>query len=415
MAFKFIHIADVHLDTPFENKDINIRKMLRDKVRGSFEGAVDAAIANSVDAFLIAGDLFDNDTLSFATEKFITEQMERLRTNKIKVFYAPGNHDPSGIKFKTSRIKWPDNVYIFRNSKAEIVKLYNSDGSIKAVIAGAGHEGSQEGRNLAADFPYADKNVPYIGLLHTYVSGRSGDSSAEKYAPCSLVDLTNKNYLYWALGHIHIKDVISEFPHIIYPGCVCGRNPKETGIKGAMLVEIDREVKYTFIALSNVIWETIDINNISDAVDFSKLIYLIQEKIYEKIKEDSISRKYMIRVILSGPTALFRELHKEENISVLEEELKNSMNIEYIDIKADDVVKPVNPSEYRGEPHVLGTALTLIDLIKTQDELLLKIKPERFAGIPANADINQISEYMMELLEGIDYDLCARLLGGDEK
>jgi DNA repair exonuclease SbcCD nuclease subunit len=415
MSFKFLHIADVHLDTPFENKDADIRVMLREKLRGALKASVDAAIINNVDALLIAGDLFDNDTLSFATEKFIIEQMIRLKGNGIRVFYCTGNHDPSGANYKTLKIKWPDNVYIFKNSKVETVKVLGSDGIVKAVIAGAGHEGNLEGRNLAENFPIGDKNYPYIGLLHTCIKGRYGDKSLEKYAPCSLSDLVDKNYSYWALGHIHIKDIISEFPHIIYPGCICGRNPKETGMKGAVLVEIDRGVKYSFIPLSSVIWETILIDDISKAKDFSDLTGHIREKIYQRKTENGGSDSYMIRVILSGPTVLFRELQKNENISLLEDELKYSLNTDFIEIKTEGIVKPVDPEKYRGEVHILGTALDFLEEVKSSRELLNKIMPSKFAGIPLNASNEEKVQYMIKLLDGLDYELCERLLGGEEK
>lgn len=57
MVFGFLHMADVHLDTPFQNRDPRIRALLRDVVRQAFENGVKLALAKKVHAVLIAGDL----------------------------------------------------------------------------------------------------------------------------------------------------------------------------------------------------------------------------------------------------------------------------------------------------------------------------------------------------------------------
>jgi hypothetical protein len=123
----------------------------------------------------------------------------------------------------------------------------------------------------------------------------------------------------------------------------------------------------------------------------------------------------MLRIILSGPTVLFKELQKEENIFSLEDELKYSLNMDFIEVKTEGIVKPVNPDAYKREVHVLGTALTYMDEIKSNREMFLKVIPERLAGLPLNASDDERLEYMTRLLDGLDYELCARLLGGDDK
>ena len=45
-------------------------------------------------------------------------------------------------------------------------------------------------------------------------------------------DLYEKQFDYWALGHIHKRTILSEDPPIIYPGNIQGRNKKEIGVKG---------------------------------------------------------------------------------------------------------------------------------------------------------------------------------------
>ena len=91
---RFLHIADVHLETSFTGRSEEVRARLREASRQAFRNAVDLAIREDVHALLIAGDLFDGDRLSFQTERFLLEQVGRLNDQGISVVCATGNHDP---------------------------------------------------------------------------------------------------------------------------------------------------------------------------------------------------------------------------------------------------------------------------------------------------------------------------------
>jgi DNA repair exonuclease SbcCD nuclease subunit len=51
--------------------------------------------------------------------------------------------------------------------------------------------------------------------------------------------LTAKGYDYWALGHVHNREILSEQPPVVFPGNLQGRHIRETGPKGCMLVSVD--------------------------------------------------------------------------------------------------------------------------------------------------------------------------------
>ena len=142
MMFRFLHMADVHLDTAFQNRDPEMRALLRDSVREAFRSGVDLALSANCHALLIAGDLFDNQTLSFATERFLLKEMTRLKEGTVKVFYAPGNHDPSGATYRASNTL-ASNVHVFTRRN---LKQFQSETmkEIRAVIVGAGHEGNRK-------------------------------------------------------------------------------------------------------------------------------------------------------------------------------------------------------------------------------------------------------------------------------
>jgi len=420
---KFLHLADVHLDTPFQIRTKDMRMFLRQAIREAFQRAVDLAISHKVHAVLIAGDLFDNETLSFATEKFMVEQMKRLYEAQIPVFYAPGNHDPVGVMYRRSLIEWPDNVKVFNAKKPETCPIHDREGQLVAWITGAGHESPREKDNIVKDFPHArDNAIPHIGLAHVWVTGASGEGQHDRYAPCTLEDVVDKGYTYWALGHIHSRVHLVEKPLVIYPGNLVGRHHGEEGSKGAYLVEIDGpgEVKAKFYPVAPVRWITFKVDNLSQATNLSQL----QQRMYEALIQQLESQEQVeetqniiARVVLEGPCPLYSQLcfhraqeyHQEENIQILEEYLYDSLGFRYVEVVTDGLTRPVVPQSYKGQPHVLGTALDIIEEARKDPQVLLKLKPDILAGCPAG-NTDDIIAYLNELLEGLDYEVAIRMM-----
>lgn len=410
MGFSFIHMADIHMDTPFRNRSSNLKKLLRDSMRQSFKSGVDYAVSNKVDGFLIAGDAFDNDTLSFSSEKFLIDQFLILKQAGINVYYAPGNHDPYGVSFRLNHITWPENVHLFKSSVPEAVQV-NKDGHKVAVIVGAGHEGKREGRNIAATFPYADGSVPYIGVLHALVSGSSGAGDHEKYAPCTTADLEKKGYSYWALGHIHKRSEVCREPLIVYPGNLTGRNPKETGEKGMYVVNIGdtKNIDASFVSLSPVIWCTFNITGLGDCFNIKDILNRICNELSKEIKSRSLTGGILARISLEGPCPLYKELYSEDNIETLSESIMDEMGFQYVEIVSNCMYRRIDPEKYKNGPHVLGKALKIIDEAKTNDELLIKLMPETLAGLNSDQMEDRI-KYLRGLLEGMEIEAAERLL-----
>jgi exonuclease SbcD len=405
LSFKFVHIADVHLDTPFGNKDKSFRTSFSSYVKESFSKVVDLTIEEKANALLIAGDLFDSGTLSFATEIFLTEQLNRLGDAGIRVFYAPGNHDPVSERL---RIAWPSNVTVFDSHSPSAVEIKDNQGFVIARIIGAGHEKKTVSENLAKLFePCSKDGIPHIGLCHAMVNGYGG-SEHDRYAPCEVEDLLEKNYIYWALGHIHKREVVSSSPYVVYPGNLIGRNVKETGQKGAYVVEInDGYVDLRFVPIAPIVWSVLDVKGLDFIDRPDKLIDLLKNRIAEET--GSMNKKIYLRINLAGPMLLYNEMKLEGNIEALREELMTETGLSYIEIDTSGLAQPVDPAGYCNKPHVLGTALQLIERLKEDDKLLLSLKPDRLAGL-ASSNEDELLGYLRSLLENMDYDITARLL-----
>ena len=82
-------------------------------------------------------------------------------------------------------------------------------------------------------------------MLHgTY----SKSNIKQRYTEFMLEDLNHKLYHYWALGHIHQRQELSDMPPIHYSGNIQGRHFGELGTKGCLLVEGDHlHLETTFI------------------------------------------------------------------------------------------------------------------------------------------------------------------------
>ncbi len=231
--FKFIHAADVHLDSPLRGLaryESAPAESIRNACRRAFENLVDLAIEEKVDFVLLAGDLYDGDWNDYSTGIFFSRQMGRLNDHNIRVFTAAGNHDAANRI--TKALDNPPNVKMLSSSKAETIKLEQ----LMVAIHGQSFKEQHVYDNLAKGFPAAAQGFFNIGLLHTSLDGREGHAS---YAPCSKDDLIAKGYQYWALGHIHNQEYVSEDPWIVFPGCIQGRHIRETGAKGCLLVTVD--------------------------------------------------------------------------------------------------------------------------------------------------------------------------------
>lgn len=234
-SFKFIHTADLHIDSPLRGlraKDEGMLRRVQEGTRTAFERIVTLAIEQEVAFVLIAGDLFDGDWKDMHTGKWTAGQFRRLQAAAVEVYYIRGNHDAES-KVRQG-IRWPENVHELSTSKPETIHLE----TLGAAIHGQGFAHRETLKDLAATYPAAVPGCFNIGMLHTSLTGFEGH---DPYAPTTLDTLRGRGYDYWALGHIHIRtpEPLSLDPFIAYSGNPQGRHIKESGPKGCYVVEVE--------------------------------------------------------------------------------------------------------------------------------------------------------------------------------
>ena len=250
---KFLHAADIHLDSPLrglERYDGAPVDELRGATRLAFENLIELAIQEEVSFVLLVGDLYNGDWKDYNTGLFFVHHISRLREAGIPAYIVAGNHDAASQITKT--LKPPDNTHIFSTSTPE--SLVREE--IGIAIHGQGFATRAVTEDLTAAYPNAKSGLLNIGLLHTSLDGRPGHAP---YAPCSIDGLKSKGYDYWALGHVHKREIVSEIPWIVFPGNIQGRHVRESGVKGCTLVSVENEeiASVEHHALDVVRWESL--------------------------------------------------------------------------------------------------------------------------------------------------------------
>ena len=301
-SFRFVHTADVHLDRFLKGLtlDSNAPPELLTATRTAFSRLVESAIDEKVAFMIIAGDLYDTDWRDFQTGYFFLAEMGRLRNAGVKVILLYGNHDAE--QDMTKKLTLPDNVLCFGSSKPESIVL----DEFKVVLHGQSFRRAATTENLASKYPAPVPGYVNIGVLHTALEGRPPHAP---YAPCSLDELKNKGYQYWALGHVHQYQILCEDPWIVFPGNLQALHVNEPGAKGAAIVEVEDGVigRPERVCVDLVRWETVEVN-VAGAANLEDVARRVGRS-FQSIAGQADGRVVCCRVILTGRTSAHGELY----------------------------------------------------------------------------------------------------------
>ncbi len=414
---RFVHVADVHLDTSFAGRSDSVRRRLRDASREAFRRAVDLAIREDAHAFLIAGDLFDGDRLSFQTERFLLEQAHRLGDNGITVVYATGNHDPGSPASGPRPLAWPPNVHVAADATPKRIEVRNREGERVGFVSAVGHATDRETADLSRLLPRPVGELPEVALLHTQVHATPGAEAHHPYAPSELAYLTMAGFDYWALGHVHVRQMLSEDPPIAYSGSLQGRTHADQGPRGALLVDLsDRDDPVvSFRPLAPIRWETVSVADLEAADSLDRLERRIQAA-WRSAPAGEAGRsgaEWMVRVVLEGACPLWKELRAEEDRLVLARELRGSLGVLDVVVIAERIHPVVPVNEHRIRKDVLGEALRLIEDVRSGRARLSGLEGDSLAGLATEGG-DALDAYVRRILEGADAEVAARMLVSEE-
>ena len=318
MPFRFIHTADLHLDSPLTSlalRNAELGDLVRGATRKALERIVDLALTEAVDALIIAGDLYDGSQTSMATALFLMGQMRRLEAGGIRVFIIRGNHDAQSQI--TRELTFPPNVHVF-DGRGKPVKAGALASGREIHVHGISFAHPHAPASLLPGFRAPVPDAVNIGLLHTSLAGASRH---DPYAPVGVADLAAHGFDYWALGHIHQRRVHLEKPWIVMPGNPQGRDINEGGPKGVTLATVDDDGAIT-CALHPVavaLFERLSVD-LAGVDDWRGMLDRV-ETVLGQARAGAGGAHLVARLSLAGATPLAWRLRRDEDL--LTAELQN--------------------------------------------------------------------------------------------
>ena len=300
---KFIHTADIHLDSPLTGLSAYVDapvEMLRTATRDAFTNLISEAIEQSVDFMVIAGDLYDGTWKDHNTGIYFCKEMGRLKKAGIPVYLLFGNHDAESEM--TKKLQLPDNVFAFDTKKPSTFRLEH----LKVALHGRSFKENETTENLASGYPAPVADMFNIGVLHTALEGNAAHAT---YAPCSLDELHAKGYHYWALGHVHDYQLWEGGSTVVFPGNLQGRHIRETGPRGAVIVTADehgiQDINRLFVDVLR--WASLEVD-VTECHSLAEVVRAVG-KALEELVDNSISTiPIAVRVTVIGKTAAHGDL-----------------------------------------------------------------------------------------------------------
>lgn len=378
---RFLHAADLHLGASVHTKQ-------------AFANLLSTASQERVDFVVLAGDVYDSAERSANLQKLLIDGLARLSDAGVHVFIAHGNHDPVATDFRPVVGEMPERVHVFGSGDPQSYRL--QVGTWTVVVSGLSFETKHTRENLAARI--AATRVPAdlrVAVLHANLEGQSGH---DPYAPCVESDLYDSDIDYWALGHIHLRQVkqMGSGRWWAYPGNLQGRStkPAERGQKGVLVVEADgagfREPEFVPCDVHRFLQLDVplhDVEHYGDAVD------VVVEHIGEAFEHNG-RRSLNVKVRLEGETDAHDDLASDLDRESLQELVDNpQIEVERVTTATR---RPVNRQQLAQGKDLVAALLGRLDHLRSpeaaQELTELIARTEGFAGRHAVGRVERMDE-----------------------
>ncbi len=281
---KIISFADMHLDSAFVGFSDVERIERREMLSNVFCKIISLVKREDADLLLIAGDLFDIPNPTKEIESLVVSELSNLRC---PVIITPGNHDyyVSGGVYD----RMPENVFVFKTNELSSVYLD------KHLLAVDGYAFTSESynENPISKYKPAERKYTHILLAHTSLV------SSSTYAPMDLSELSNTDYRFVFLGHVHTDNTVYEAgdAKVGFSGIPQGRSIDEPINGGIRIVEIKDGT-----VISEELVDVSEWNNIISETDTDGVTSDAQlvQRIVSELSLHGLSENDIVRVILTG-------------------------------------------------------------------------------------------------------------------
>ena len=339
MAYRFVHTADLHLDSPLKSlalRDAALAEVIGNASRAVFTRIIDLCLEEGVDALLIAGDLYDGAQTSMKTARFLTQALRRLDAAGIETFIIRGNHDAESRI--TAQLVLPASVTVF-GAQAGVER--RNKGALDIAIHGISFARPHAPESLLGRFKAPVPGAVNIGMLHTSLDGAAGH---DPYAPCRLADLQDSGFAYWALGHIHARAHHAGACHVVMPGIPQGRDIGEAGEKSVTLVTVADDGALTVEARPIAVARFARLEVALDGAQEWPGVVATLSAALRAARRDHGEDHLVVRPVLTGRTPLLWRLRRD--LGLLLEEARTTAEgigtlwIDKLELTCTDEVRP---------------------------------------------------------------------------
>lgn len=281
---KLLHTGDIHLGVKLSGLG-RTGDRVRASIKNTFTRTIDLAVSEKVDAFLIAGDLFDSNRVSNSLLRFALSEIERL--GEIPCILLPGNHDclEKGSVVLNLEEDRPENLYIFSDPDDPVITLADKE----MTFYGMPNLSNRSTTNPVAAVKRREGEGAHILLAHgSYMIPNKTEPDDH---PFDLDSIENSGFDYVALGHWHSA---FELPTKQVRAAYCGSPERlafdQSGAGNVLLVDVGDSVKIEKKPVGETIWDEINLST-------SNFMYTIE---VERELQQHVGDKKLLRVTLSG-------------------------------------------------------------------------------------------------------------------
>ena len=354
---RFLHVADFHLGAPVRGLEAlsdEWAARLQTAIPEAYDRVIDAALTRDVDFVIIAGDVFDSSSASYCDYLHFFEGLDKLHAAGIPVYLVAGNHDPY--------TSWARNIGRLSESAhllgvgVPTFKLFERDGEPLCLIGGRSYyaqawplgEGVADGITranavgaLSEEHPNAAEAPFAIGVIHTGLDVDASKAAVDEET------LLAQDIDYWACGHLHRHLVrpADDDPRIVFPGCVQGRDIKESGERGCYVVDLEEGMspRLEFVPTASVAFHSLDVD-VSECRMLSDVEKVVKTELFRANGYDFCS-EMVARVNLVGEAELHAYLRKPDVLAGMRKHINDTCPGFFCDAIIDGTCFPQSLSE----------------------------------------------------------------------
>jgi DNA repair exonuclease SbcCD nuclease subunit len=341
---------------------------------GALDSIVELAISQGCSFVLFAGDIYDGPERGLRAQLRFRRALEQLSDSGIAAFVVHGNHDPVETGWSAIR-SWPGLVTVFSPSEVTSAEV-RVNGERVATVQGISYARRDVRENLARLFSRPPGAGLAVGLLHCNVGGIVGH---DDYSPCTIGDLRAAGLDYWALGHVHAREMLTGTPgetYAVYSGNTQGRSihEAERTAKGVMLVSAEGAsvTGLEFVPSDSVRFfeVNVDVTGVADLADLCAMLARSADDVLARAD----GRSLVVRGRITGRGQVHADLAREGSLAGMLRDLREdagaSLPFIWWDNLLDRTRSPLTRTEIERRNDFLSDLLAVADATRRDKEML---------------------------------------------